>query len=111
MRESILSSVLDVCQNIFDSQFLGAMADSQFGISSTLGALRERRVEFIRRPWMRRSDSPGWNPVAPAPSAFTTSDHSPTLRAGVVISACNVQAANSSYSIRHAALAPSGAYP
>jgi len=82
MRENILSSVLDVCQNMFDSQFLGAMADSQFGISYTLGALRERRVEFIRRPWMHRSDSPDLNPVALNVSEFTTTDHPPLFARG-----------------------------
>jgi hypothetical protein len=97
MRENILSSVLDVCQNMFDSQFLGVMAGSQFGISSRLGALRERRVEFIRRLWMRRSDSPGIRLRRPLlPSPLLTVPHSSR---GGVISACNVQAANPPYSI------------
>ena len=82
MRENILSSVLDVCQNMFDSQFLEVMAGSQFGISSRLGALRERRVEFIRRPWMHRSDSPDLNPVALNVSEFTTTDHPPLFARG-----------------------------
>jgi hypothetical protein len=67
MRENILSSVLDVCQNMFDSQFLGMMAGSQFGISCTPGALRERRIEFLSRPWMRRSDSSDLNPGCAGP--------------------------------------------
>jgi hypothetical protein len=48
MKESILSSVLDVCQNIFDSQFSGVMAGSQFGTSGTgcPGGGRMRRSDL-----------------------------------------------------------------
>jgi hypothetical protein len=111
MRENILWSVLDVCQNMFDSQFLGVMAGSQFGISSRLGRCANDALNLsgvhgcaalILRVGIRLLRSLLLSPLLTIPHCSR----------GVVISACNVQAANPPYLILilHAAFAPSGAY-